>query len=98
MRGLVKVVMIVMVVITMAKSEEMGECTDARITYYDYSSGQCSFGAIGGPTLLYDKVVAPNDAFFGTDGSKCGGTINFFFIQKYIYIFFYKLIVCDSVL
>lgn len=70
--------MIIIMVIMMAKegrgSSPMSGCTEGRITYYTYNNnGQCSFGAIGGPTLKHTLIAAPNDAFFGTDGSKCGG-------------------------
>jgi expansin (peptidoglycan-binding protein) len=50
----------------------MSNCSLGRITYYTYTNnGQCSFGAMGGPTLNYPYIVAPNEAFYG-DGSKCG--------------------------
>ena len=34
----------------------------------------CGFGAIGGVTLPYLYIAAPNQDFYG-DGSKCGGMI-----------------------
>jgi len=72
MKGYINVIIMIIVFIVSVKSEIDSTCSAGRITYYDYSAGQCSFGSIGGPTLSYNKIVAPNDAFFGTDGSKCG--------------------------
>lgn len=71
MKGIMKLLaMIITMSIFFARVR--GQCSEARITYYDYAAGQCSFGALGGPMLTMNKIVAPNDAFFGTDGSKCG--------------------------
>lgn len=59
--------------IVKAASNPLSNCTGGRITYYSYNNnGQCSFGAIGGTLLKHPFIVAPNDAFYGTDGGKCG--------------------------
>lgn len=58
--------------LSLAVSYPMTPCDNGRITFYTYNNnGMCGFGAIGGPTLPYNYIVAPNEAFYG-DGSKCG--------------------------
>eukprot|EP01111_Echinosteliopsis_oligospora_P000074 TRINITY_DN1006_c0_g1_i2.p1 TRINITY_DN1006_c0_g1~~TRINITY_DN1006_c0_g1_i2.p1 ORF type:complete len:476 (-),score=140.44 TRINITY_DN1006_c0_g1_i2:214-1641(-) len=65
---------IMMVNVNTARGQKYtGSCNkNAHITYYDYTNaGACSFGDIGGPTLSYTLVTAPNQYLFNGSYS-CG--------------------------